>query len=86
VLRSDGTVTGSDGCNRLTGGYKHTGSSLTFAQMAATRMACLNGMEQAARFATALGNAATYRITGRHLELFDATDAALMRFEAVFVQ
>jgi copper homeostasis protein (lipoprotein) len=86
VLRSNGSVTGSDGCNRLTGSYRQADSKLSFSQMASTRMACINGMEQAARFTSALGDAARYRVTGRHLELFDANGAALMRFEAVFVQ
>ena len=86
VLRSDGTVAGSDGCNRITGGYRHAGTSLSFTQIAATRMACMNGMDQAGRFTNSLGNVARYYITGRHLELFDATEILLMRFEAVLVR
>jgi heat shock protein HslJ len=86
VLNSDNRVTGSDGCNRLTGSYRRVGSDLTFAQLATTRMACMNGMEQTGKFTTALGAVARYHITGRHLELFDSGDKILLRFEAVFVQ
>jgi uncharacterized lipoprotein YbaY/heat shock protein HslJ len=86
VLTVDNRVTGSDGCNRITGSYRHASSDLTFAQVATTRMACMNGMEQAGRYTTALSNVARYRIAGRHLELFDSTGALLLRFEAVFVR
>jgi copper homeostasis protein (lipoprotein) len=86
VLRSDGAINGSDGCNRLTGSYRLTASSLSFSQLASTRMTCLNGMEQAARFTGALGAVARYSMAGRHLELFDAADTLLMRFEAVYTQ
>jgi heat shock protein HslJ len=86
VLGSDGLVTGSDGCNRITGGYQRAEARLTFTQIAATRMACMNGMDQAGRFTNALGSVARYHINGRHLELFDSTEALLLRFEAVFVR
>lgn len=42
-LQFDGArVTGSGGCNRLTGSYQRTGHSLKIEQLAATRMACLD--------------------------------------------
>jgi copper homeostasis protein (lipoprotein) len=86
VLSVDNRVTGSDGCNRVTGSYRRTNADLNFSQLASTRMSCMFGMEQAGRFTAALGNVARYRITGRHLELLDASGALQLRFEAVFVR
>jgi heat shock protein HslJ len=79
-------LTGSDGCNRLSGSYRQTGAALSFGLGASTQMACSNGMQQAGRFNSALAAVARYRIAGRHLELLDGADALLMRFEAVFVR
>jgi heat shock protein HslJ len=86
VFSVDNRVTGSDGCNRVTGSYRRSNADLTVSQLASTRMACMFGMEQAGRFTAALGSVARYRITGRHLELFDVSGALLLRFEAVFVR
>jgi len=79
----DNRLAGSDGCNRLSGSYRVDGAAIGFGQVAATMMACPQGMEQARRFTTALGATARYRIVGQHLELFDGTGAMLARFEAV---
>ncbi len=76
-------LAGSDGCNRMVGGYRVEGDSLSFSQVAATMMACPEGMEQARRFASALGATARYRIVGQHLELYDGAGELLARFEAV---
>jgi heat shock protein HslJ len=39
-FRSDGSVTGSSGCNRFTGKYAQDGGTLTMGPLATTRMAC----------------------------------------------
>lgn len=36
----DGRIAGSNGCNRLMGGYTITGEGMTFSQLGSTRMAC----------------------------------------------
>lgn len=36
----DGRVAGSDGCNRVMGGWEADGNKITFSQMATTMMAC----------------------------------------------
>lgn len=41
-LAKDGTLTGTDGCNRLMGSWKQNGATLTFGDLASTRMACLD--------------------------------------------
>ena len=38
-------VSGSGGCNTLTGSYELDSDKLTFSQMASTRMACPEGMD-----------------------------------------
>ncbi|GAA3272428.1 META domain-containing protein [Paenarthrobacter aurescens] len=54
-LKSDGTATGTDGCNRLTGSWKEDGKTISFGGFASTRMAC-EGVD------TWLSNAATAKI------------------------
>ena len=39
---TDSRVFGSTGCNRMTGGFEARGKTITFGQMATTRMACPN--------------------------------------------
>lgn len=40
MLHADGKVSGSNGCNRLMGGFEVSGDRLTFGPIAATRRAC----------------------------------------------
>ena len=64
--RSSGRVSGSGGCNRLSGAFTRTGSALRIGQLASTRMACVDparsGIE--AQFLQALQAAAAYRLAG----------------------
>ncbi|BCW57072.1 heat shock protein HslJ [Paenarthrobacter nicotinovorans] len=39
-LKSDGTATGTDGCNRLVGSWKEDGKTISFGGFSSTRMAC----------------------------------------------
>jgi len=80
--RASRRVGGSGGCNRLSGSYEVSGDRLTFGQMAGTMMACIDGMETEKAFLGALGQAKKWRVTGQHLELFDAAGKTLARFEA----
>lgn len=68
---TDGTVSGSDGCNRLNTTYTQNGNSLTFAQPgAATMMACQEAvMAQATTFTTALANTTNFVMTEHDLLL-----------------
>jgi heat shock protein HslJ len=75
-------VRGAGGCNRLTGSYRVVGDRITFTQMAATLMACLEGMDTEKSFLDALKDVSTWRITGGHLELFDASGKLLASFES----
>jgi heat shock protein HslJ len=80
---SEARLSGHGGCNRVTGSFEVDGDRLKIGPMAATRMACPDGMEQEQRFLQAVQKVATYRIRGSHLEMMDASGAVLARFEAV---
>src|SRR5262245_6726794 len=76
-------VSGSGGCNRVTGSFELDGNTLRLGQMAATRMACLRGMEQEQAFLQSMTKVERYRISGSHLDMLDAQGAVVARFEAV---
>jgi heat shock protein HslJ len=73
--RGNGRVSGSGGCNRFSGGFTRAGSRLQISQLAATKMACLDGARTAneTQFLQALQTTASYRLVapGRLL-LIDA--------------
>lgn len=75
-------VSGSGGCNGLTGSYEVKGDELTFRQMASTMMACAEGMDTEKAFLKALEDAKTWKIRKRKLEFFDAGGNAVAIFEA----
>jgi putative lipoprotein len=73
--RSSGRVSGSGGCNRVSGTYERSGSMLRLRQLGATRMACpseaVNINET--QFFAALQATASYRLQGNSkLSLLDA--------------
>jgi heat shock protein HslJ len=77
-------VTGSTGCNRLTGPFTRDGATLRFGAVATTRMACvdslLNQREQA--FLAALGRTERYEVAGDTLTLIGSA-GPLARLVAV---
>jgi heat shock protein HslJ len=76
----DGKVTGSGGCNRLTGRAEISGDSITFGAIATTRMACApNVMQQERKLLDALAAARSYHIADIVLTLHDAPGVELIR-------
>ncbi|MDP9879951.1 putative lipoprotein [Variovorax boronicumulans] len=73
--RNSGRVSGSGGCNRVTGSFTRAGVSLKLGQMAATRMACADPVRGAneAQFLSALQNTASYRLAPGRLALLDGS-------------
>ncbi|WP_228743344.1 META domain-containing protein [Marinobacter sp. F4218] len=73
-FREDNRVSGRASCNRFTGRYEFTGEgSLTFSQLATTRMACAPAlMNQEDRFLDVMGRVSRGRI-GQHGELLLST-------------
>ena len=74
-------VTGSGGCNQISGSYKLKRDQLTFGHMSVTMMACARGMETEKDFLAELRRAAKWKIEGPNLELFDAGGTMVARFE-----
>lgn len=83
---ADHRVSGSGGCNRLTGGYETSGDRLAFGAIASTMRACPSGMDTERAFLQALERVATWRIAGERLELRDAGGAVVARFESVYLK
>ena len=76
-------LSGSTGCNRLTGTFELTGGNrLKFSPLATTRMLCPGPAAEAeTRFVQALGAVQTYNVTDAALELRDGTKV-VARFRA----
>jgi putative lipoprotein len=72
---SSGRVSGSGGCNRVSGTFTRSGVTLRIGQLASTRMACSDPVRGAneAQFLSALQTTASYRLAGPgRLALLDA--------------
>ncbi|QNI38014.1 META domain-containing protein [Edaphobacter albus] len=81
TFRSEGSrVTGSGGCNRLTGAYTLDGHSLRIQGVASTRMACMRGMETESKFLAVLEHVRGWKIVDRQLQLDDEDGKPLARF------
>ena len=83
--RNSGRVSGSGGCNRVTGSFTRAGVSLKLGQMAATRMACADPVRGAneAQFVSALQTTASYRLAGPgRLALLDASGRTVAMLNA----
>jgi heat shock protein HslJ len=75
-------VSGSGGCNRLTGSYTLHGDTLTFGQVAGTMMACLKGMETEDAFLQVFSQVNSWKIRRQRLELYDTGGKRVASFEA----
>jgi putative lipoprotein len=80
VFQPGGRIAGSDGCNRVTGGYQRQDDVLSFGPIAGTRMACTDTAEVEAAFLAALKATARFRIAGDRLELLDASGTRVAAF------
>jgi len=78
----EGRAAGSGGCNRFMGSFSRHGERLEFGRLASTMMACETSMDLERDFLRALSRARRWTITGSHLELRDADDQRIARFEA----
>lgn len=76
-------VSGSAGCNRYTGTYKVSGSTIRIAPLATTRKACAEPIErQETAFLTALSRARSFVVSGATLTLKSAGCQGLATFKA----
>jgi heat shock protein HslJ len=76
---TDGTVSGSDGCNRYSTTFVENGQDLTITQpMAGTMMACDQPvMDQAAQYQEALAKVTRFQASSRQLVLFAGDEIVL---------
>jgi len=81
---SDGSLAGSDSCNRYMTSYTQKNDTLSIAPIAGTLMACEEKiMNQADAFSTALANATNLLTDGTTLILKDAAGKILATFVAI---
>jgi putative lipoprotein len=83
--RSSGRVSGSGGCNRVSGSFTRSGITLRIGQLASTRMACADPVRGAneAQFISALQTTASYRLAGPgRLALLDASGRTVATLNA----
>jgi heat shock protein HslJ len=80
VLQEGGRVYGSDGCNRVAGTYRLKDTAVTFGEMAATRMACIDAGGIDVAFRDALTSARRLAVAGDRLELLDSSDKRVAVF------
>jgi heat shock protein HslJ len=85
VFGEDGSLSGSAGCNNMTGSYTTQDNTIQIGPIATTRMMCVEPegvMEQEAQYTAALMSAATYSVRGDQLEMRTADDAMAVVFVA----
>ncbi|TEW55966.1 META domain-containing protein [Psychromonas sp. RZ22] len=71
---------GFAGCNQFSGGYEVTESTLTFAPLISTQMACLNGDDEF-NYLQALSHVETYKINGSSLTMSNKLEQVILRFK-----
>lgn len=83
----DGSVSGSDGCNRVTGSYTLDGDAIEFGELAGTMMACPeppDAMESAARYVASLQSGGTVEVVdageGATTLVLTTNDGATLRY------
>ncbi len=85
VLKFNGRLIGSSGCNRITGGYTlQEGNRVQFSRVASPLMAC-PGIEYEDRFLNALNAVDNYAICNDTLTLAKGKAAPTARFVAVYL-
>ena len=84
-LRADNnSVKGFGGCNAFTGSYKVDGNDLNFGPLAATRAACVAGMDTESGFMQVLDGTAYFSIHEETLTLLNAQRQPVARFKAMY--
>jgi len=64
-------INGTDGCNRLIGGYHIEGAQLNLTEIASTKMMCMQNMQLADQFNQALAKVTAYQTYAHKLKLLD---------------
>lgn len=77
-------VSGSGGCNRISGSYQRTGAQLKIGPLVSTRMACLDNArgQLETRFLAALQATTSYSLAGNELILLDNRGQTLAKLDS----
>ncbi len=78
------SIKGFAGCNQLMGSYETEGNNLSFSKIAATRKACMVGMDTESAFMKTLTDTQYYSIHEHHLTLLNAAKKPIARFQAQY--
>lgn len=81
LMFDNNALSGSDGCNRIMGGYTVKGSQIVFSQLAKTQMACLNATDVPEKFSQALDQVTQYKVSHQKLELINAEGQVIVKLE-----
>lgn len=77
---SNESISGSDGCNRFTGGYTIQAQHIRLSNRVSTRMACLYATDLPQKFNSALNNVTRYEVNAKELKLLDAQQHIVLKF------
>lgn len=75
TFAKDGTVYGSAGCNRFSGGYTYKGDTIEIGQLAVTMMFCEGAMEAEDAFLKSMADVETFTATKKALTLSSDTES-----------
>ena len=75
---TSGKISGSDGCNRLIGGYTLSSETIQFSTMGSTMMLCPAGEEQTRAFLSILGSVNKWHLQDSRLELSTSKGEVLL--------
>ena len=78
---SNRKIAGDAGCNRFFGRYEMNGDAIRFSDIGSTKMFCDGRMDVEQGFLAMLGEAASWKISDKTLQLFDASGKALATFK-----
>ena len=82
AIFEQGSVSGTDGCNRYSAAYELDGNKLTIQPGMSTLMACSEPiMAQAQQYQAALASASSYRINGDMLEILNADGKVVLVYQ-----
>jgi heat shock protein HslJ len=84
ILRLDGTVGGSTGCNAMSGTWKVEGTALILGPIATTRMFCAETAATEKAFTAALNQAKGWKIAADDMSLTGAAGETLATFTAIY--
>ncbi|AOA57799.1 META domain-containing protein [Acinetobacter larvae] len=76
----DSALSGSDGCNRIMGGYAVQGNKIKFSSLATTQMMCMDTVDLPEKFNTALNQVKSFAVNKSQLKLLDKEGKVVLKF------